>query len=271
MFPDDTRENLSTPSASEDAGHIPTDSPGRAEGPALPLMGGHTGGESPPSPAGRPGHRSRAASNRPGGPGSRGSHADRRRETRTRAFAAAIECLHAKGYAGSSMLAVARQAGISRGALLKQFTTKADLYAALVEQLLDEMREDTLAHVRTLPPGLPRAMARVDCIWELYKQPRAFAFLEIMLGSRADPDLSDRLAAVGQSRNNIEKQLLSVEFDDMGITDRRAAGLAGIQILATVRGLALERLLNRNDDLLDAAFARQRDELEAFYRRLMKP
>ncbi|HEV2597931.1 TetR/AcrR family transcriptional regulator [Sphingopyxis sp.] len=201
--------------------------------------------------------------------GSRGSHAERRRSTRARAFAAAIECLHEAGYAGASMVAVTRRAGLSRGALAKQFLTKADLYAALVEQLLDEMREDTLAYVRTFPPGLPRAMARIDYLWTLYKEPRAFAFLEVMLGSRADPELSERLEKVGESRNLVEKQLLSLEFDDMGIVDRRAAGLAGIQMLATVRGLALERLLNKNDDLLDAAFARQRRQLEDSYRALM--
>ena len=205
----------------------------------------------------------------PAATGTRGTHAERGRSTRARAFAAAIECLHERGYAGASIVAVTKRAGLSRGALNKQFLTKADLYAALMEQLLDEMREDTLAYVRTFPPGLPRAMARIDSLWNLYKEPRAFAFLEIMLGSRADAELCERLERVGESRNLIEKQLLSLDFDDMGIVDRRAAGLAGIQMLATVRGLALERLLNKNDDLLDAAFARQRRQLEDSYRALM--
>ncbi len=210
--------------------------------------------------------RARGAS----GPGSRGSHAERRETTRARAFAAATDLLHEVGYAGSSILAVAKRAGLSRGALAKQFPIKADLYAALVEQLLDDMRETALAHVRTFPRGLPRAMARVDAIWELYKHPPAFAVIEVMLGARSDPDLSDRLARVGRSRYLIERELLAADFEDMGIVDRRTAGLATIQILATVRGLALERILNKSSKTLEAAFHMQRKQVETVLRSLMK-
>ncbi len=205
------------------------------------------------------------------GPGSRGTHAARRETTRARAFSAATELLHEMGYAGSSILAVAKRAGISRGALAKQFPIKADLYAALVEHLLDEMRETALAHVRTFPRGLSRAMARVDAIWELYKHAQAFAVIEVMLGARSDPELSERLARVGRSRYLIERELLATDFDDMGISDRRTAGLASIQMLATVRGLAIERILNRNGATLEAAFLLQRKQIEATLRALMAP
>src|SRR3546814_8676289 len=58
-------------------------------------------------------------------------------------LAAAVECLHETGYAGASTLAVAKRAGVSRGALMKQFQSKATLFADLVEHLLDEMRAET--------------------------------------------------------------------------------------------------------------------------------
>jgi AcrR family transcriptional regulator len=196
----------------------------------------------------------------------------RREATRARVFAAAIACLHAQGYAGASTSAVAARARISRGALLKQFPSKAGLYAELVEQLLDEMREETLAYIRRYPPGLPRAMARVDHVWALYKEPRAFAVVEVMLGARSDPELSERLAKVGRSRNRIEKRLLGEEFEAMGIVDRRAAGLAAVQMLAAIRGLALERLLSPQSGRgLDAVFALQRRQTEAIFRALMPP
>jgi AcrR family transcriptional regulator len=199
----------------------------------------------------------------------RGSHASRREITRTRVFSAAIACLHEQGYAGSSTLAVARRADISRGALVKQFPTKASLYASLVESLLDELREETIAHVRRFPPGLPRALARIDHTWELYKEPKAFAVLEVMLGARGDPELSERLAQVGRSRQLIEKQLLGEDFEDMGIKDRRTAGLAILQVVATVRGLALERLINKQSSSLEAAFNLQRGQTQTLLRSLM--
>lgn len=199
----------------------------------------------------------------------RGSHAVRREITRTKVFEAAIACLHERGYGGTSTLSVAERAGLSRGALIKQFPTKATLYASLVESLLDELREETLAHLRRFPPGLDRALARIDFLWNMYKQPKTFAVVEVMLGARGDAELSDSLAKVGRSRQMIEKQLLWAEFEAMGIQDRRRAGLAMLQTLATVRGLAIERLLNRHSPSLDAAFALQRSQTEALLISLM--
>src|SRR3546814_950945 len=105
------------------------------------------------------------------GRGARGPHSVRRENTRSRVLAAAVECLHETGYAGASTLAVAKRVGVSRGALMKQFQSKATLFAALVEYLLEEMREETLMYVRKFPYDLPRMMARVDNVWELYKKP----------------------------------------------------------------------------------------------------
>src|SRR3546814_2080073 len=59
------------------------------------------------------------------------SHSVRRENTRSRVLAAAVECLHETGYAGASTLAVAKRAGVSRGALMKQFQSKATLFADL--------------------------------------------------------------------------------------------------------------------------------------------
>src|SRR3546814_16533782 len=114
------------------------------------------------------------------GRGARGPHSGRRENTRSRVLAAAVECLHETGYAGASTLAVAQRAGVSRGALMKQFQSKATLFADLVEHLLDEMREETVSYVRKFPYGLPSIMARVDHVWELYTKPNEIAMVEIM-------------------------------------------------------------------------------------------
>lgn len=201
---------------------------------------------------------------------SRGSHAERREATRQRVFEAAIACLHKDGYSGAGVLAVAKRAEISRGALLKQFATKAELYASLLEWLLDVLREETLSSIRPHPAGLPRVMAWIDHTWELYRQPKAFAVLEVMLGSRVDPELAEQLLRVGRSRQQIEKRLLGLEFEAMGIEDRHMAGVAFLQMFATIRGLAVERLINRQSPSLEAAFQLQRQQTESTLRGLMR-
>src|SRR3546814_9821198 len=76
---------------------------------------------------------------------------------------------------------------------MKQFQSKATLFADLVEHLLDEMREETVSYVRKFPYGLPRIMARVDHVWELYKKTKALATVEVMPGARGDPELSEQI------------------------------------------------------------------------------
>ncbi len=201
----------------------------------------------------------------------RGTHASRRAATRARVFEAAIECLHDGGYAASSTLAVAKHAGLSRGAVQKQFATKASLFSALVAKLLSDAREELRANLVDFEPGLERVMARMDFLWEHYKKPSAYAVMEILLGARSDKELSRRLAKVGRERNRIEERLLGEDFEAMGIADRQAAGIAAFQMLVAVRGLALERVLTKNRKALEGAFALQRRQTEAIFRSLMVP
>src|SRR3546814_6706311 len=78
------------------------------------------------------------------------------------------------------------------------------------------------------------------------------------------------ISRVGRTRQLIERQLLGEEFKEMGLTDRRAAGLAIIQMTAAVRGLALERLLNRDSPSIDDVFALQKRQTEEFFRAILE-
>src|SRR3546814_15155426 len=133
------------------------------------------------------------------------------------------------------------------------------------------MREETVSYVRKFPYGLPRIMARVDHVWELYKKPKALAMVEVMLAARGDPELSERLSRVGRTRQLIERQLLGEEFQEMGLTDRRPAGLAIIQMTAAVRGLALARLIHRDSPSTDAPFALHNRQPEEYLPALLEP
>lgn len=213
-----------------------------------------TAGDSPP-PSSERSHR-------------RGPNAERREVTRSRAFDAAVEDLYEYGYAGSSVASVARRAGCSRGALLKQFPTKAALYAELAEKVLDSMRAENLTYVRSFPRGVDRALARFDHTWELYKGQSAPAVLEVLLGTRADPELSERLKPIVRARYLIERQLFELDIEDMRILDSQAAYIVTFQVLATIRGLAIERILGADDDVLEAAYLSQREQAEGAFERL---
>ena len=71
----------------------------------------------------------------------RTKHDLRSEATRQRLVAAARELFGARGYAGVGTEEIVRAAGVSRGALYHQFRDKADLFAAVAEQIEAEIAE----------------------------------------------------------------------------------------------------------------------------------
>ena len=69
----------------------------------------------------------------------RTKHDLRSEATRQRLVAAARELFGARGYAGVGTEEIVRAAGVTRGALYHQFRDKADLFAAVAEQIEAEI------------------------------------------------------------------------------------------------------------------------------------
>ena len=63
----------------------------------------------------------------------RRTHAERSATTRTALLDATIECLAELGYSGTTTAEVVRRAGLSRGAQVHHFPTKALLIAAALD------------------------------------------------------------------------------------------------------------------------------------------
>src|SRR5947208_10806802 len=67
--------------------------------------------------------------------------------TRDKLMRATIECLYELGYDRTSTVLVTKRAGVSRGAMLHQFPSKADLMMAASDYIRVQRRE---AHVSAL-------------------------------------------------------------------------------------------------------------------------
>jgi AcrR family transcriptional regulator len=81
---------------------------------------------------------------------SRGDRASAAASTRARIVESAIELFARGGYAGTSVLAIAERAGISDAGVLYHFSTKRDLFVAVVDVFAD-LQADTLEEL--LAPG----------------------------------------------------------------------------------------------------------------------
>lgn len=121
---------------------------------------------------------------------------DRSRVMRQRLIEATMECLLEVGYSDLSISKIVERAGVSRGAHLHHFESKAALIAAATEALYDRMAERT-----ALTLGAPLASGRltvrviIERLWSgVILSPEAQIYLELLMASRTDPVLAERIA-----------------------------------------------------------------------------
>lgn len=123
------------------------------------------------------------------------TQAERTARTRARVLATAIACLHTEGYAATTTSLVAQRSG-SRGAMLHQFPTRADLMLAVVEAAAEEEMDIYDQRFGAIADPKERVFAIPEAVWETLSRPAGVAVLEILQGSRSDPAMTERLAPV---------------------------------------------------------------------------
>ena len=119
----------------------------------------------------------------------RRSQAERSAATRARLLDATLECLDDLGYARTSTPEIARRAGLSRGAQLHHFPTKAELVTSAVEYLFARRREEFLTAFRSRAPGQDPTDAAIDILWSMVSSPSFHAWLELAVAARTDAEL----------------------------------------------------------------------------------
>lgn len=177
-----------------------------------------------------------AVRRRGAGPG----QAEKSAETRRRLMEAAVACLHAKGYAAVSTEDVLKAAGVSRGAMLHQFPTRADLMVAVVQ---GAYREEVAAYARLLSAIADpdeRLGAIPEIAWDVLGRPAGVAVLEILQASRSDDELGSRLRPV---QEQIEADSLTHITLLEGIVGRPLSADAIRLVVWAVRGLSIAHTL----------------------------
>ena len=128
----------------------------------------------------------------------RRTQAERSAATQARLLDAALDCLVELGYAGTTTTVVAERAGVSRGAQLHHFPTRAALVAAAVEHLYGRLTEAYQAGFARLPRGADRLRAAIDLLWSMFTEPRYAAVLELFTAARADAELRAHVRPIAE-------------------------------------------------------------------------
>jgi AcrR family transcriptional regulator len=168
------------------------------------------------------------------------SRAEQAERNRALVLDAARQVFLARGYHGATLEQIADEAGFSKGVVYSQFTSKADLFLALLEARIAERAAENARVAGSLPGGLPAFLdhlARGDQAtpgWLLL-------VIEFRVHAARDAELSSRYAAVHARTVGALAQVLAAAGGPDGeaavIAPRRLAEL----MLAFSVGATLEQ------------------------------
>ncbi len=189
----------------------------------------------------------------------RRTQAERSAGTRAKLMDAAVASLLQRGYAGTTTTEVAERAGVSRGAQLHHFPTKAELVAHAVRHLAERW----IAHFRQvraeLPEGGDRISAVIDLLWSSFSGPLFEAAVELWVAARTDRELHSTLLSTERETGRSIAAFIEEAFGEAANHPR--FGELRRLTLYLMRGMALE-------SILDPRERRRRAALE-LWKRLM--
>ncbi|HEV2369775.1 MAG TPA: TetR family transcriptional regulator [Acidimicrobiales bacterium] len=174
------------------------------------------------------------------------SQAERRAAAQTRLLAAVVDSLAEAGYSGTSTAAVGRRAGVSRGAQLHYYNSKAELLVAALGHVMAEKEEQFRKAMADAEPGSLRIDTAIEVLWSLFQGPVGAAWLELRVAARTNPDLAVELRSLeaGFYRRSAAVFVETVpEAADSGVAPEMQLRFA----FAVLDGLGLQTLLTGAD------------------------
>lgn len=173
---------------------------------------------------------------------------ERTSQTRLAVIEAAIAAIGECGYAGTSTTLIAAKAGVSRGAMLHHFATRAALMAEVVRHVFEhEMAAYEETRVRT---GIgDRLYDWPKLLWTVLTRPSGMAVLEILQATRSDQELA---ALVVPMQEAVEQSALGIMQGAFGGDKKLALSVMRLMVWS-IRGLSIaEHYLPHRSETHDA-------------------
>ena len=174
----------------------------------------------------------------------RRTQTERSATTRAKLLDAALDCLVERGYGGTTTTGVADRAGVSRGAQLHHFPTRAALVAAAVEHLYARLTAEYQAGFAALPPRAERLRAAIELLWSMFTVRHFPAVLELYTAARTDAELRAQLEPIA-ARHQANVTRLAYAYFPAAARRRGRFDAALTLILDAMEGMASTRAIHR--------------------------
>jgi AcrR family transcriptional regulator len=125
----------------------------------------------------------------------RRTQSERREDTQRRLVDSTIRHLSEHGFEGFSSVEIAASAGFTRGAIQHHFSSREDLVVEVVGELSRRMRPEIDLAKLTSYSLRVRVGKVVDQHWQVMSSPEYRAVIEIIVFSRHDAALFDRVSS----------------------------------------------------------------------------
>jgi AcrR family transcriptional regulator len=162
--------------------------------------------------------------------------------TRAALLDAAIGCLVDLGYAATTTTEIARRAGVSRGAQLHHFPTKAELLATAVDHLVERRRVEFLEAFDAIDPAADRLDTALDLLWSLFQGPAFVAWTELWVAARTDPGLAATVLAVERRFTEQTTEMFRTLLPGEGGAGSPLEDIGRDLAFAVMQGVAFQRL-----------------------------
>lgn len=149
---------------------------------------------------------------------SMGWQAQKSAATQRRVLEAAIACFVEVGYARTTTTLIAERAGLSRGAMLHHFPSKAEVVKAAIDYLHTKRLRAFRKAIAAIQPGNDQVRSALRAYWAQVTHPLFFAFVELKVNGRTDPELAEILdpaqAAFDEEWTDTARELFPEWRDD---------------------------------------------------------
>jgi AcrR family transcriptional regulator len=175
-----------------------------------------------------------------------GRQAELRGTARERLLDAAEAEVAEHGYAGSSLQAVAKRAGLTRGAVYWNFKSKPELFLALLDDRIDKPVRELIRLTETAPADEPTAASVSQGLARLIAERPALIMLlfEHWAAAVRDPALRDAFNERQERLRTALAQALEARHATTGVPLTFPADRLATAILALAHGISMSKLID---------------------------